>query len=113
MTLAVAYLQQNTPPGNVYSDIAFSGYITWKTNTSFKIFLDPRFELYPPKQWQDYLQINSAASNWEELLSEYHVCILVLSPKTQSELIKAALKSERWQHTYKDDMAELFIRRVP
>ena len=111
--LAVANLQAVLPAGNVYSELGFSGYISWAGDTRYKIFVDPRFEFFPPVLWQEYLQINRAVPGWQSLLDGYNVQALVLSPHVQPDLIRAALNSPAWQHVPGDDIAELFIRSAP
>lgn len=111
--LAVANLQEVLPAGNVYSELGFSGYISWAGDTRYKIFVDPRFEFFPPALWQEYLQINRAAPGWQSRLDEYNVDALMLSPHVQPALIQAALNSPAWRHVAGDDIAELFLRRAP
>jgi hypothetical protein len=107
---AVAAMRELTAPGNIFADIAFSGYISWQTNAEYKVFVDPRFELYPPEIWQMYLDIGKAAPNWQETLDAQNVQILLLSPTDQAALIQAVRLSPHWREVKTDDFAVLFLR---
>jgi hypothetical protein len=104
-------MQETVPPGNVFSDIAFSGYISWETRGEFKVFLDPRFELYPPKLWEKYLQIGNAEQDWENMLLSQDVNILMLSPANQKALIMATHNSPIWEEIYSDESVILLVRK--
>ena len=108
---AVNYMQETVPPGNVFSDIAFSGYISWETRGEFKVFLDPRFELYPPELWEKYLQIGNAEQDWDKMLSSQDINILMLSPTNQKALIMAAHNSPTWEEIYTDESVILLARK--
>ncbi len=108
---AVDYVSQHSLPEQVFSDIGFSSYIIWATDARYKVFSDPRFNLYPAEMWQDYIRISTAGEGWDGLLESYGARTLVLSPRLQHGLITAARLSEAWQEEYADPVAVVFVRR--
>jgi hypothetical protein len=75
------------------------------------VFIDPRFELYPARLWQEYIQLGGAQAGWEHILASYDVDTLMLSPQNQPALIEAAQQSVDWQQVYKDERAIIFVRQ--
>jgi hypothetical protein len=65
------------------------------------VFIDPRFELYPMEQLNDYRYLN-AGCNVEELLAKHRIDGLLLDPKSQKELAKRELASGRWREVFRD-----------
>ncbi len=108
---AVNALQTSKEQGRVFSEIAFSGYVTWKTEAQFKVFIDPRFELYPAELWQTYLKVGAGMPGWEMILNEWEVDVLLLSPQSQAGLLAAAQESPGWEKVYEDDISVLLMRR--
>jgi hypothetical protein len=108
---AVEFMEQEGLSGHVFSDIAFSGYISWATDAAYNVFIDPRFELYPARLWQEYIQLGGAQAGWEHILASYDVDTLMLSPQNQLALIEAAQQSVDWQQVYKDERAIIFVRQ--
>ena len=106
---AVETMQKSIPVGNVFSDMAFSGYVSWETNSEYKTFVDPRVEFFPFKIWTDYLDISTAKPGWNEKLLAYKVNILLLSPETQQPLVLALLGSKTWHKVYEDKIAVLYV----
>lgn len=108
---AAAFMLNRGLPDRVFADIGFSSYLIWACEAQCHVFSDPRFDLYPPKIWSDYVQISAGQKNWEAKLRAYDVQVLLLSLKTQHALIQSAKRSSEWVQIYEDKVAVLFVRR--
>lgn len=105
---AVEYLLAKTSPGNLFNDMAFGSYLIWAAQPEYKVFVDPRVELYDPEIWYDYRIILRAEPGWDEKLEKYQVQTLMLDPIYQEPLILALEESDLWNMIYKDDAALIF-----
>ena len=96
-------------PGPLWSDIAFSSYLTYAL-PEHPVWIDTRFELFPLEQWKRYIAIVEAAPNWQDLLAEEGIDLLMIDPRAQSRLYKALQHSPEWSNCYQDETAAIFTR---
>ncbi len=96
-------------PGPLWSELGFASYLVYALPER-PVWIDTRFEVYPPQQWARYKAIDAAAWNWQELLDEEGVNLLVLSRAEEPELIAAALASPGWCLVHRDDVALILSR---
>jgi hypothetical protein len=106
---ATEFLMQEELPPEIFHSMSFGSYLIWASQPAYKVFIDPRIELYPLELWKDYLSINNTEEGWESKLEEYGVNTLMLSPAEQAPLISKVRESDQWSSVYKDDSAEIFI----
>jgi hypothetical protein len=99
------------PPQNVFNSISFGSYLIWSAYPHYRVFVDPRIELFPEEVWIDYLNISNAVGDWQAQLEDYDVNTLLLNPDEQPGLIKAVEASENWELLYRDDTALIYTRR--
>lgn len=96
-------------PGPLFSEYTFGSYLTFAL-PSRPLWIDNRFNAYPPEHWEKYQEIASAGPDWEELLDEDKVNLLMLSLTSQQSLVRAVEESGRWCEQYRDKMAAIFSR---
>lgn len=104
------YLINHHLPAPVFNDLAFGSYLIWAGQPGYRVFVDPRLELYPWDVWRVYSAVSQADQGWEEYLRQYKVQTLFLSPSDQAGLIQAASQSKNWREVYQDTQSVLFIR---
>mgnify|MGYP006971710157 CR=1 FL=1 len=96
-------------PGPLWADLAFSSYLVY-TLPERPVWIDTRFEVYPPEHWERYQAISSATWKWETLLEEEGSNLLMLSKTEQADLIPALGASSNWDEVYADETSLIFIR---
>jgi len=99
-------------PGPLFAEYTFSSYLTFAL-PSRPVWIDNRFNAYPPEHWEKYQQISSAKPQWESLLDEDQVNLLMLSLHTQPTLVQVVETSSQWCEQYRDDDAVIFSRCEP
>jgi hypothetical protein len=111
-TTPVAALEQlrsdELRPQRLFHDLGYGSYLIWAAPEQ-PVFIDPRIELYPYAQWQDFLQL-SRGENVAALLKRYNIDGLLLDQLYQKEMIDWARKAEGWELHYEDDVAAYFVR---
>ncbi len=96
-------------PAPLWADLAYSSYLV-HAMPERPVWIDTRFEVYPPEDWERYKAISAAAWNWETLLKDEGINLLMLSKSEQAELIKAIAFSESWDEVYSDEISIIFTR---
>jgi hypothetical protein len=104
---AVAFLRELPSSPRTFHREAYGSYMIW-ASPEVPVFIDTRFELYPPEQWYDYLAVLSARYDWQQILDRYGVDTLLLERATMGPLIDAAQAAPRWHRAYEDDLAVVF-----
>jgi hypothetical protein len=107
---ATQFLLSENPPGELFHEMGFGSYLIWAAQPDYKVFVDPRIELYPREIWEDYIIIINTLPGWEDYLDRYGVSVLMLSPKSQADLIQAVEGVRSWNKIYQDDTAVIFER---
>jgi hypothetical protein len=107
---ATEILLTEQPPGQVFHEMGFGSYLIWAAGRDYKVFVDPRIELYPLELWRDYLSLSRGRPGWENILQGYEINTLILNPATQGGLIEAAGNSADWGQLYEDQAAVIFVR---
>ena len=96
--------------GPLWSDFSHSSYLIYAL-PSRPVWIDTRFELYPVEQWQRYIEISNAAPNWQAMLDEEGINLVMLSTGGEPRLIQALRASSQWCQRFSDSNAVIFSRR--
>jgi hypothetical protein len=99
-------------PGPLFADYTFGSYLTFALPSRL-LWIDNRFNAYPPDHWEKYQEIVSAKPEWEELLEQDRVNLLMLSLASQASLVQAVEDSGQWCEQYRDTTAVIFSRCEP
>ncbi|PKO00050.1 MAG: hypothetical protein CVU42_04730 [Chloroflexi bacterium HGW-Chloroflexi-4] len=110
---AVDWLKANPQlPDNIWSDFTYSTYLT-SALPERKLFMTNRFEDFPINQFDDNKRIAKADFDWQVLLDQYGINLLMPSIEYQPELISAASASSTWDEVYRDEQTVIFARVIP
>jgi hypothetical protein len=99
-------------PGPLFAEYTFGSYLTYAL-PSRPLWIDNRFNAYPPEHWEKYQTLSSARYPWESLLAEDQVNLLMLSLSSQKTLAQAVEESGGWCEEYRDPTAVIFSRCEP
>ncbi len=104
---AVEYLRAH-PGGRLFNEMGYGSYLIWALPEQ-KVFVDPRVELYPYEQWQDYLRITRGV-RYNELLRQYGAERILLDVELQPELARLLAEDPLWEQEYADARAQIWQR---
>lgn len=99
-------------PGPLFAEYTFSSYLSFALPSRL-LWIDNRFNAYPPEHWDKYQTISSARPQWESLLDKDKVNLLLLSLHSQRFLVQAVETSDEWCEQYRDKDAVIFSRCKP
>jgi hypothetical protein len=107
---ATIWLLENPDiPGPLWSEIGFSSYLEYFLPAR-SVWNDTRFEVYPIEQWDRYQVISNAEWDWQKILDEEGINLLVISKEIQPNLLTALRASPNWINIHEDDVAVIFER---
>ncbi len=95
-------------PQHLFHDMSYGSYLIWAAPEQ-PVFADPRIELYPYEQWQEYIKLNSGY-DMDLLLEKYAIDGMLLSTEEQATLLERMRARPGWQVRYEDDIAVYLVR---
>jgi hypothetical protein len=114
------YLKQimTTPEGlrplRIFTDAETSGYLIWTGNPSWKVYIDPRLEVYGDKFLQAHIK---ALGNWQYFQDESRKydfdAVVVTRPTVVWNLISNLYESPDWSLVYFDGFNVIFLKNKP
>ena len=117
---AAEFIRQRTPEPNLYNDINWGGYLTWRLYPGYRVFSDTR--TLNPEIYRQYLSILTANERtffgkpeWKALLDTYSVRTIVHSAVNPYSgevypLMGELLKDEMWHLVYFDGVAAILTK---
>ena len=106
---AVDYLRRNPPPGPLFNQYDWGGYLIWTLGPRQKVFVDGRSDLYEYSGvLQDSLRIADLDSDALPLLGVYGVRACLIG--RNSPLATLLNSQADWKRTYSDNLSSVFVR---
>ena len=117
---AAEFIAARNLKGNMYNDIDWGGYLTWRFAPGRKVFIDGRIP--PPQIYWDALAINLAYAGgeiprWKSLLNRYGVNFVIIPrlgpPEGPLNIAYALTEDSDWAPVFADHTALVFLRNSP
>jgi hypothetical protein len=102
---ATEYLRAH-PGGKLFNEMGYGSYLIWAVPNQ-GVFIDPRVELYPFDQWQDYLRITRGAG-YNAILNTHGANRIMLHKNLQPELVLALENDPGWVKEYEDRRTQIW-----
>jgi hypothetical protein len=100
-------------PGELWSNLVFSSYLIHALPER-RVAIDTRMEmLYTADDFNRYTRIARADSDWQSLLDQDHINLLMVSLQSEPALVTALQTSALWCEQYRDPTAVIFSRCTP
>lgn len=107
---ATEFLLNEELPGEIFHDMGFGSYLIWAAKEDYKVFIDPRIELFPIEIWRDYVVISNGLPGWMELLEKYQINTVMVDSETQVRLKGNLEESPQWSKIFEDHAAVIFVQ---
>lgn len=109
----VSFLQTNQLSGNVYAYYNWGGYLHWRSDGEFKVFIDGRADtVYQAEHYYHYLGVMAEEPGWIEQV-EATGADFMLWPYVQrggKEKLQALLATGRWRALFQDAVSWVAVR---
>lgn len=107
---AVAYLQDEQPPGLLFNNYNWGGFLIWELR-DYPVYVDGRTDLYSDELLKTYLKISFGDEGWQSELDEVGINVVLVEP--DSVLAKLLVREPGWARVYADEVAVIIVRQAP
>lgn len=98
-------------PHQVFNEVGFGSYLIWAAQPEYKVFADPRIELFSGDVWRDYISLLNALPGWDEILKKHDINTIMVRPDGEQKFVELLEKSSGWWEIYRDEAAVIFTRK--
>jgi hypothetical protein len=107
---AVDFIAERIPKGHPYAYDQYGSYLIYRLYPRVKVFADGRSDFYRQgRVLEDMIDLRLVRPSWQQILDRYDVQWMLL--KRDEPLALIAEMSGRWTSLYRDDTAEILVRR--
>ena len=105
---AVRYLQENPPPGPLFNEYRWGGYLIWHL-PQVPVFIDGRAEVYYRRGvFDDYVRVHRFQPGWREVLDRYGIQTVLM--ENGMGVAQALSADPNWWAVYRDRQAVVLVR---
>jgi hypothetical protein len=106
---AMRFLERNDLLGSrIFTDDADAGYVILRHWPEQRVFMDDRFDMFPTRIIDDYLDVSRGRPNWAKVLGRHDVEVVVWP---EDEALAAALDGSRdWERVHTDRTFAVWLR---
>lgn len=109
---AIEFLKQQPEKGNLFNRYEWGGFLIWQL-PEYKIFVDGRMPAWSTPSGKSpytiYLETLQTQPGWEEILVEYNIDWILISPNTFMDLKLSPNPGKfGWQEVYRDQRSVIF-----
>jgi hypothetical protein len=108
---ATKFLLKEQLSNPIFNAMSFGSYLIWEAQPDHPVFVDPRIDLFDAATLIKYIMVSNGGENWQNVLDEYGIQTIMVSPTEQAGLIEALNHSASWEKIYSDDAAIIYIRQ--
>ena len=106
---AVAFLARARPPAPIFNHYNFGGYLIWKLDPEYKVYVDGRADLYGDQFLDDFARTYYVTvADWGKSLERWNIQTVMLPP--DAPLVAALKLSGTWTEIYSDTQAAILTR---
>lgn len=107
---ATSHLTRDGRARRVFTRFEWGEYFGWALAGRAKIFMDARIEIYPDDVWQQYAAVTRGRADWQKILDDYQVDVLVLDRGYHAELLPQLDRVGTWTQTLEAGPVLVFER---
>lgn len=116
---AMAFLEGEHLPRNIFHDYALGGYLTWRIGKEYPDFVDGRYIPFGKELFAEQKQLMSLepdSADWQRAAQRWKINTLIFSVARYAGLGSFPLQeycaSKAWRLIYLDDVSAVFIRNA-
>ena len=107
---ALDAVEDNLPPGNMFNEFHWGGYLLYRLWPEKEVFIDAQSDFYGEALTREFLHIMNAESGWEKKLDDYDIDWIIIPPATP--LAAWLPQTPGWEQIYGDDTAVIWVREA-
>jgi hypothetical protein len=106
---AVDFLKQARPPGPLFNDYGWGGYLIWRLYPDYQVSIDGRAAVYGPQRFSEHLEVADVHPRWRQTLDRSGARLALVQAKSTLAIVLRA--STDWQVLYEDRIAVVLGKR--
>jgi hypothetical protein len=108
-TAAVSFMAKQRPPGPIFNDYNWGGYLIGNLYPGYRVFIDGRTDLYGDSFVDDFYAAYHLTGGWKGTIQQWQIRTVILPP--DAPLINALQSQADWRQIYADSQAVLLTRK--
>lgn len=105
---AVNYLEQQRPPGPIYNQYGWGGYLIKRLYPDYRVYIDGRADVYGDAFFTETMRTYDGHNGWREPLDRLSVGTVLVAPDAP---LASLLRNDRdWKNVYEDRQAVIFTK---
>lgn len=106
---AIEFLDEEGLTGaRVFTTDRWAGYLIYEEWPTQQVFMDDRVDMYPREVLDDYVEVTTVGTEWEEVLDRRDVEVIVWP--SEEALNQVLQSSPEWSDIYEDDHVTVYVR---
>jgi hypothetical protein len=105
---AVFFLERQRPPGPIFNDYNWGGYLIGKLYPHYRVFIDGRTDLYGDSFMGDFYATYHVTDGWKVPIQQWQIRTVVLPPDVP--LVTALRFQAGWKQVYADSQAVILTQ---
>ena len=106
---AVEFVKRERPPGHLFNDYGWGGYLIWHLYPDYRVSIDGRVAVYGPRRLAEHVEIDGLHPRWRQTLDRLGFGLVFI--RARSPLAVVLRASPDWEVLYEDRIAAVFGRR--
>lgn len=104
---ATEYLLSHHLPKQLYNSYDYGGWLIWKAQPDYPVYVDGRTEVYGDQLFSEYLVTAYLNENWQDPLDRYGVRTVMIG---KGDRLHFLLEAKGWHLEYEDSQARIYTR---
>ena len=91
----------------------WAGFVMNAGPASIHPMVNLHVHLIPQEVWEDYERLTHGPGDWDAILDQYGINLVIVDKNEQPRLLRKLGESEDWIPRYNDHQAVVFTRKQP
>jgi hypothetical protein len=105
---AAAYIEDHRMDGNMFNSYSYGGYLTWRTDARYPVFIDSRADtVFPDQLLRDYQSIYAVGPGWSTLLQKYRIGWVLV--ENQAPIAAVLSQQNNWKVVFRGRLATIIV----
>jgi hypothetical protein len=105
---AVNYLEQQRPPGPIYNQYGWGGYLIKRLYPDYRVYIDGRADVYGDAFFTETMRTYDGHTGWRDPLNRLSVGTVLVAP--DAPLASLLRDDAEWKKVYEDRQAVIFTK---
>ena len=101
------FIRRHYPEARMFNSYLWGGYLINELYPQQRVFIDGRPDMYGDALVEEYVEVVSLQSGWQDILNKYDVDLVII--EKESALATVLRESPAWRLAFSADVEEVFV----